>query len=201
MKALIGKKIGMTQIFDENGQVIPVTMVSAEANVVTQIKLEDIDGYKSVQIAVPTEKKIKRPQENHFAKAGIKSRQAKEFSFDQELKIGDKLDLSQFKIGELIAVSGISKGKGFAGTVKRHNFNTGPRTHGSNNYRRPGSIGAQQPQRVVKGKRMAGHMGHEMVTTKNLKVVHIDIENHVVLLRGAVPGANNSIVYIWSNND
>jgi len=198
MKAIIAKKIGMTQIFDENGQVVPVTLIEAQANVVTQIKQLEKDGYSSVQVAVPTEKSIKKPQEGHFAKAGVKARIVKEFAFDQELKVGDRIDLSQFQVGDKVAVSGISKGKGFAGTVKRHNFNTGPRTHGSNNYRQPGSIGAQQPQRVVKGKRMAGHMGHEMITVKNLKVVNIDSVKNQLMLCGAVPGASNGILYIWS---
>lgn len=200
MKAIIGKKLGMTRIFDEKGAVVPVTLILAEPNVVTQVRTEEKDGYSSSQIAMVQDKKIKKPQLGHLAKSGIKSRVLKEFSLT-DLNVGDKVDLSQFKVGELVVVSATSKGKGFAGTVKRHNFNTGPKTHGSNNYRQPGSIGSAYPQRVVKGVRMAGHMGFEKTTVKNLIVAQIDQTNNVIYIRGAVPGPVKGFVSIWSENE
>lgn len=195
MKAILGKKLGMTQIFDEKGKFFPVTLILAEANIVTQVK------EKSVQIAIPENKKINKPCAGHLSQAGIKSRNLREFPLSGELKIGDKINLDQFEVGQVVNITGLSKGKGFAGTVKRHHFHTGPKTHGSNNYRQPGSIGAQQPQRVVKGKRMGGHLGYDRVTTKNLKIVSIDKENNIIMLNGAVPGVRQSLVSIWSKND
>lgn len=201
MRAMIGQKLGMSRIFDEQGKVVPVTLVLAKDNIVTQIKTAATDGYDGVQITLPDNRKIKKPQAGHLAKVKVKSRYLKEFPLaaENELKVGDSVDLSQFKINDKVNVSAISKGKGFAGTVKRHHFHLGPKTHGSDNYRRPGSIGATYPQRVIKGRRMAGHLGAKRATTKNLKIVHIDSENKVLMLAGAVPGANKSIVYIWSN--
>ena len=200
MKAIVGKKLGMTRIFTEKGAVVPVTLVLAEPNVVTQIKTVEQDGYATTQIAMVQDIKIKKPQEGHLAKVGIKSRVLREFALP-EANVGDKVDVSQFTVGEKVVVSATSKGKGFAGTVKRHNFNTGPKTHGSNNYRQPGSIGAQMPQRVVKGRRMAGHMGFDKVTVKNIEVAQVDTMNHILYLRGAVPGPVKGFVSIWSENE
>jgi len=197
MNAIIGKKLKMTRIFDEKGNVVPVTLIVAGVNVVTQVRTEEKDGYNAVQIANLDNRKINSPEKGHLKKAGIKSRNLKEFSL-KDKSIGDKLDLNQFEVGSLVTVSATSKGKGFTGTIKRHNFHTGPKTHGSNNYRQPGSIGGAYPQRVIKGKKMAGHMGHAKITTKGLKVINIDMENKVIMLRGAVPGPNKSKVYVWS---
>lgn len=197
MKAIVGKKIGMTRIFNEKGLVVPVTLISVGQNVVTQVKTQDSDGYAATQIAVVESRKVNKPETGHLAKSKIKSRTLKEFSL-KDLELGQTLDLSQFEVGEKIFAQNISKGKGFAGTVKRHHFNTGPRTHGSDNYRRPGSIGATGPQRVIKGRRMAGHMGHEQVTQKNIEIVNIDAENNLLMLKGAIPGPNKSTVYLWS---
>ncbi len=191
MQAIIGKKIGMTRIFDEKGVQVPVTLVWADANVVTQVNAE------STQIALPEEKKLKKPQEGHLKKAKIKARALKEFRLEG-LNVSDKIDVSQFEVGSLVAVRGLSKGKGFAGTVKRHHFHLGPKTHGSNNYRQPGSIGSMYPQRVIKGRRMAGHLGYDQVTTKNLEVVHIDTEKNIIFLKGAVPGPVKGYVTVWS---
>lgn len=199
MKAIIGKKLGMTRIFDEKGLVIPVTLISAQPNVVAQVKTQEKDGYETVQLAMVQDKKINKPQIGHLAKSGITSRVMREFPLTS-VNVGDKVDLSQFTVGEMVTVSATSKGKGFAGTIKRHNFTTGPKTHGSNNYRQPGSIGSAYPQRVVKGIRMAGHMGFEKVTVKNLIIAHIDEPNNVIYIRGAVPGANKAFVSIWSEN-
>ncbi len=199
MKAIVGKKLGMTRIFNEKGAVIPVTLILAEPNVVTQIKTEEKDGYAATQVAMVQDKKLKKPQAGHLAKVDIKSRVLREFALT-DLNLGDKVDLNQFNVGEKVVVSATSKGKGFAGTVKRHNFHCGPKTHGSNNYRQPGSIGSMYPQRVIKGRRMAGHMGHEQVTVKNLEVVQVDLPNHVIYIRGAVPGPVKGFVRIWSEN-
>lgn len=196
MKALIGKKLGMTRIFDEKGAVIPVTLVVIGENVITQVKTEVKDGYDSAQLAMVENRKVNQPQSGHLSKVKVKTKTIKEFPLESEL--GAKLDLSQFKVGEMITVQSISKGKGFTGTVKRHNFNTGPKTHGSNNYRQPGSIGSAYPQRVIKGRRMAGHMGYDKTTVKNLKIVNLDLENKVMMVKGAIPGPNKSTVYLWA---
>lgn len=200
MKAIIGKKLGMTRIFDEKGAVVPVTLIEVEPNVVTQVKTEEIDGYNAVQIALPQDKKLKKPQAGHLAKLEVKSRVLREFALTG-LSLGDKVDVNQFKVGEKVVVSATSKGKGFAGTIKRHNFHCGPKTHGSNNYRQPGSIGSMYPQRVIKGRRMAGHLGFDTVTVKNLIVAQIDSENNVIYIRGAVPGPRKSFIRIWSENE
>lgn len=199
MKAMICKKLGMTRIFDEEGRMIPVTLMLASENVVSQIKTMDLDGYDTVQIAMKEDKKTNQPLTGHLKKVGTNTRKIREFSLS-DLKLGDKIELNQFEKGEKILVQSVSKGKGFAGTVKRHNFHTGPKTHGSDNYRQPGSIGSAYPQRVIKGRRMSGHMGHETVTVKNLEIVNIDTENKVLFVKGAVPGPNKSTVFIWSQN-
>jgi len=198
MKAILGKKLGMSRIFSEAGTVVPVTLIEAQPNVVSKVNTKEKDNTDSVQLCLPQTHKINKPQEGHLKKAGVKSRFLREFALADK-NLGDKVDLSQFEVGEKVAVSAISKGKGFQGTVKRHHFATGPKTHGSDNYRQPGSIGAQQPQRVVKGRRMAGHMGYDKVTTQNLEIVQIDMENHVLFVRGAVPGPAKALVSVWSD--
>lgn len=199
MKAILGKKLGMSRIFTEKGVVIPVTLIEAQPNIVSKVNTKEKDNTESIQIALPQDKKINKPQEGHLKKVKIKSRFIREFALINK-NLGDTVDLSQFEVGEKVAISAISKGKGFQGTVKRHHFATGPKTHGSDNYRQPGSIGAQQPQRVVKGRRMAGHMGYEKVTTLNLEIVKIDMENNVLFVRGAVPGKTKANVTVWSKN-
>ncbi len=192
MKAIIGQKIGMTRIFNEEGNAVPVTLILAKANIVTQI------NQASVQLGLDEAKKINKPLAGHLAKVKTKTRTLKEFALDGELKVGDKLDLSQFQPNEKVSVQAISKGKGFAGTVKRHHFHLGPKTHGSDNYRQPGSIGSMYPQRVIKGRRMAGHLGYDKTTVKNLLIVNISLDKNLLMLKGAVPGPNKSTVYIWS---
>lgn len=196
-KAIIGKKLGMTRIFDDKGLFIPVTLIKIADNIVTQIKNSETDGYNTVQLAVSEDKKNNRPEAGHLAKAKIKSKTIKEFPIEAT-EIGAKIDVNQFELNDMVTVQSVSKGKGFAGTVKRHNFHTGPKTHGSNNYRQPGSIGSAYPQRVRKGRRMSGHMGDEQTTVKNLSIVKIDAENNILMIKGAVPGSNKSTVYIWS---
>lgn len=200
MKAILGRKLGMTRIFTVAGTVVPVTLIEAKPNIVSKVNSKAKENVDSIQIAIPQEIKINKPQAGHLKKVNIKSRILREFGITAK-NLGDQVDLSQFTVGEKVAVSATSKGRGFAGTVKRHHFHTGPKTHGSNNYRQPGSIGAQQPQRVVKGRRMAGHLGFDQVTTKNLEIIQIDLEHSIIFLRGAVPGPTKAIVSIWSENE
>jgi len=197
MKAIIGRKIGMTRIFNNKGNAVPVTLIWAEPNTVTQIKSEEKDGYEAVQLALAEDKKINKPQTGHLAKVKIKARILKEFPLDEKKQIGGRIDVSQFQVGDVVSVSAISKGKGFAGTVKRHHFHLGPKTHGSDNYRQPGSIGSMYPQRVIKGRRMAGHLGHQKVTVKSLKVADVNLDKNILMLKGPVPGPNKSVVCIW----
>lgn len=201
MKAIYGKKIGMTRIFDKAGAAVAVTLVEVKDNVVTDLKNQEKHGYKAVQIGAFSKKRLNKPEAGRFDKLNIKPNKVFEVISDKEYQIGDKITLEQFHEGENINVTGISKGKGFSGTVKRHGFHTGPKTHGSNNYRQPGSIGSTDAQRVFKGKRMAGHQGAVKITVKKLPIVKIDLEKKIMILSGAVPGANNSPVMMWSENE
>jgi large subunit ribosomal protein L3 len=202
MKALLGRKLGMTQLFDENGNVARVTIVEATPNVVTQLKTDEKDGYSAVQIGFGRDKNAAKPQTGHFAKDGETPKHFREVRLDatvegeDSLKVGDTIDVSKFEIGDAVQVTGISKGKGFAGTVKRHNFNTGPKSHGSHNYRAPGSIGSGYPQHVFKGVKMAGRMGSDRVTVKGLKVVLVDAEKNLLAVSGAIPGPRKGVVMI-----
>ena len=205
MKALIGKKIGMTHIFDEKGIVIPVTVIEAGPCTVVQVKTPEVDGYSAVQIGFGLNKNINKPLAGHVKASGAVPKVLREFDLaevetDNEdtvnIKVGDVIDNSAFEVGQHVTVTGVSKGKGFAGTVKRHNFTTGPKTHGSHNYRAHGSIGSGYPQHVMKGMRMAGQMGSERVTVKNLEIVSIDKENNIIAIKGAVPGPRKGIVVL-----
>ena len=204
MKALVGTKIGMTQVFDPNGTVVPVTVLEAGPCVVTQVKTAERDGYQAIQVGFGEAKNQAKPQAGHVKESKSNPRVLKEFRLSQEasedLKVGAKLDVTSFEVGESVRVTGTSKGKGFAGTIKRHNFSRGPKTHGSRNYRAPGSIGAGYPEHVFRGMRMAGRMGGERVTTRNLKVVLIDAERNLLGLRGAVPGPRKGIVVVRGQN-
>ncbi|MEI6169426.1 MAG: 50S ribosomal protein L3 [Candidatus Saccharibacteria bacterium] len=208
MKALLAKKVGMTQIFDANGVRSGVTVLEVGPCVVTALKSVETDGYSAVQIGYGEAKKLSKTQAGQLKKSGAKSTVLREVRNDEiieviegedqptQLKIGDKLTAEMFEVGEKIVVSAISKGKGFAGTIKRHNFNTGPKTHGSHNYRAPGSIGSGYPQHVFKGMKMAGQMGHEKVTIKNQKIAMVDVENNLIAVVGSVPGPRRGIVMI-----
>ncbi len=202
MKALLGTKIGMTQILQEDGVLIPVTLVQAGPCIVTQVKTEDTDGYTAVQIALDGGKNVTKSVKGHVAKANkeLMPRIIKEFRVDtiaEEQKVGSSFDVSAFEVGDKVKVTGTSKGKGFAGTVKRHNFATSASTHGGNGMvRRPGSIGSMYPQKVFKGKRMAGQMGSEQVTVSGLKVAFIDLENNLIGFKGAIPGPKKSFVTV-----
>lgn len=200
MKTLLGTKIGMTQILGENGVVIPVTLIQAGPVTVTQVKTAEKDGYNAVQIGYGQGKNLSNAVAGHVKKAGITPKVLREVRQDElgeDAQVGTSYSVDVFAIGDAVSVTGTSKGKGFAGTVKRHNFNTSKSTHGGNgNVRKPGSIGSMYPQKVFKGKRMAGQMGHEQVTVKNLTVAYIDAENNVIGLKGAVPGPRRGLVKI-----
>jgi len=200
---IIGKKIGMTQLFQESGETVAVTAIQAGPSVVTQIKSRDKDGYDAIQVGF-IENKVKQsqlssPEMGHLR--GLENvRYLREFRTDDisSVKRGDKVDVGFLKHGDLVNVTGLSKGKGFAGVVKRHHFAGGPKTHGqTDRHRAPGSIGATTfPGRVLKGKRMAGHMGNRSVTARNLEVIQADSERNLLLVKGAVPGANGGLLVI-----
>ena len=199
-KGILATKVGMTQIFDEEGVLIPVTVLQAGPCAVTQVKTMDNDGYSAVQVgyADKREKLVTNPQKGHFEKAGVAPKRfVKEFRFDnsEEYTVGQEIKADIFAVGDKIDVTATSKGKGFAGGIKRHGLHTGPKTHGSKYHRHAGSNGsASDPSRVFKGKKMAGRMGAEQVTVQNLEIVRIDVENNVILVKGAVPGPKKAMV-------
>jgi large subunit ribosomal protein L3 len=200
MKALLGTKIGMTQIISENGAAIPVTLIQAGPMTVTQVKTIEIDGYNAVQVAYGEGKNLSKAVAGHVKAAKVTPKFIREFRVDElptDLKVGDIIDVSTFALGDIVDATGTSKGKGFAGTVKRHNFNTSKSTHGGKgNVRKPGSIGSMYPQKIFKGKRMAGRMGADRVTVKNLEVAYIDAASNLLGLKGAVPGPKRGFVVI-----
>lgn len=201
MKGILGKKLGMTQIFTEEGIVVPVTVVEAGPNVVTQVKTVEKDGYNAIQVGFEDakEKSLNKPQKGHLAAANVLKKHLKEFRVDavEEFTVGQEIKADLFAAGELIDVTGISKGKGFQGPIKRHGQSRGPETHGSRYHRRPGSMGAcSYPGRVFKNKKLAGHMGSVKVTVQNLEVVRVDADKNFILVKGAIPGAKGSVVTI-----
>ena len=201
-KAILAKKLGMTQIFDETGKVIPVTVVEAGPNAVIQKKTVENDGYEAVQVGFVDlkDKKANNPVKGHFAKAGVTPKKyVKELRLDDvsALNVGDEIKADIFAAGDKVDVAGISKGKGYAGTIKRWGQHRGPMTHGSGYHRGPGSMGmCSDPGRVFKGKRLPGHMGVERVTIQNLAVVKVDAEKNIVLIKGAVPGPKGGLLII-----
>jgi len=200
MKALLGTKIGMTQIISEDGVAIPVTLIQAGPVTVTQVKTVDSDGYTAVQVAYGEGKNLSKAVAGHTSSAKVTPKHIREIrvtDIPEGLLVGSTFDVTTFSLGDIVDATGTSKGKGFAGTVKRHNFNTSRHTHGGNgDVRKPGSIGSMYPQKVFKGKRMAGRMGHDRVTVKNLVVAYIDLENNLIGLRGAVPGPKKGLIVI-----
>ena len=201
MKVIIGTKIGMTQIIGADGIVTPVTILQAGPATVTQVKTIETDGYNAVQLGYGQGKNLSKSVSGHVNKAGenVKPQVLKEFRTKEtpELKTGDQITMEAFELGDKVAVTGTSKGKGFAGTVKRWNFEESRNTHGfTGNIRRVGSIGSMYPQKVFKGKKMPGRMGHDKVTGKNLTVAYLDKENNLIGLKGAVPGPNKGIVTV-----
>ena len=201
-KGILGKKIGMTQIFEENGNVIPVTAIQAGPCVVIQKKTKENDGYSAIQLGYgeAKQKQVTKPEKGHFLKVNLTLKKyLKEFRLEnsEDYSVGDEIKADIFNAGEKIDISGISKGKGFQGVIKRHNAHRGPMEHGSMYHRRPGSMGATTtPGRVFKGKKLPGHMGNEKVTIQNLTVVNIDAEKNILLVKGAVPGQKGGLLYI-----
>ncbi|CDZ75260.1 50S ribosomal protein L3 [Peptoniphilus sp. ING2-D1G] len=202
MKLLIGKKIGMTQIFDEKGVVTPVTVIEAEPNVVIQKKTEDVDGYNAVQVATGyvKENRVNKPIKGHFDKAGVEyKKHIREFRTDNvnDYNIADEIKVDLFSAGDFVDVTGKSKGKGTQGVVKRHGFGRGRESHGSKFHRMPGGMGAATyPGKVFKGHRMAGKMGNERVTVQNLEIVRVDAQRNLLLIKGAVPGPKKGTVIV-----
>jgi large subunit ribosomal protein L3 len=205
MAAILGKKLGMTQVFREDGEVVPVTVIEAGPCKVTAVREDDKDGYAAVQLAFGEAKagKLTRAEEGHTKKAGsAPMRHLVEFrdedlGGDEPTKIGDDVTVESFEAGQKVKVSGVSIGKGFQGGIKRHNFSRGPVSHGSHNVRAPGSIGASAfPARVFKGMKMPGQMGNKRVTQKGLEVADIDVERNLLLIRGSVPGSKNALVEV-----
>jgi large subunit ribosomal protein L3 len=199
VQGIIGKKLGMGQIFAEDGKVEALTAIEAGPCVVTQVKTRDKEGYNAAQLGFGESKRLNSPQKGHLKKLGqFKHLQEFRLADTGDIKIGDKIDVSLFKEGDLVNITGVSKGKGFAGVVKRHHFAGGPKTHGqSDRHRAPGSIGSTtSPGRVLKGMRMAGHMGNSRVTVRHLQVYKTDPERNLLLIRGAVPGAKNGLLLI-----
>ncbi len=201
-KAIIARKVGMTQIFMEDGTLVPVTVLQAGPCTVTQVKTIDNDGYSAVQLGFEAKKenRVSQPLKGHFAKAGVEAKKyLKEFRLEdaENYEVGQEITVEAFAAGDIIDVTGVSKGKGFQGNIKRHNQSRGPMAHGSKYHRRPGSMGAASyPAKVFKGKALPGHMGAEKVTVQNLEVVRIDTEQNLILVKGAVPGPKKSVLTI-----
>ncbi|MEQ2528957.1 50S ribosomal protein L3 [Robertmurraya yapensis] len=202
-KGILGRKIGMTQVFAENGDLIPVTVVEAAPNVVLQKKSDETDGYVSVQLGFDDkrEKLSNKPEKGHVAKANTAPKRfVREFRGEglAELEVGQEVKVNIFAEGDIVDVTGISKGKGFQGSIKRHGQSRGPMAHGSRYHRRPGSMGPVAPNRVFKGKALPGRMGGEQVTVQNLEIVKVDVERNLLLIKGNVPGARKALLKIKS---
>ncbi|MTI80736.1 MAG: 50S ribosomal protein L3 [Firmicutes bacterium] len=200
-KAILGKKVGMTQVLTDEGKAIPVTVIEAGPCVVVQKKTTEVDGYTAVQLGYGSkaDRLVIKPLKGHFAKYGVKPvRHIRELRAENvdDYEVGQEIKADIFAEGEKVDVVGTSKGRGFAGTIKRHNFSRGPMTHGSKNHRRPGSAGALGPQRTFKGKKAPGHMGVDRVTVQNLEMVKVDPERNLIAVKGAVPGPRGGMVMI-----
>ena len=201
MKTIIGRKVGMTQIFDEKGNVIPVTVIEAGPCSVVQVKTVETDGYDAVQLGFGEvkDKHINKPEKGHFAKAKVSAKKhLREFRLDEiNYNVGDEIKADVFSAGEFVDITGTTKGKGFQGVIKRHGQSRGPMGHGSMYHRRPGSMGSTStPGRVYKGKNLPGHMGVETVTVQNLEVIRVDLDKNVILVKGSVPGNKGAILKI-----
>ncbi|HDR8448389.1 TPA: 50S ribosomal protein L3 [Bacillus cereus] len=200
-KGILGRKIGMTQVFAENGELIPVTVIAANPNVVLQKKTTETDGYNAIQLGFEDkrEKLTNKPEQGHTAKASTTPKRFIREIRDADvagLEVGQEVKVDVFATGEIVDVTGISKGKGFQGVIKRHGQSRGPMSHGSRYHRRPGSMGPVAPNRVFKGKKLAGRMGGDQVTIQNLEIVQVDTERNLLLVKGNVPGAKKSLVVV-----
>ena len=202
-KGILGKKVGMTQIFTESGELIPVTVVEATPNVVLQVKTVETDGYEAIQVGYQDKREVlsNKPAKGHVAKANTAPKRfIKEFKNVElgEYEVGKEIKVDVFQAGDIVDVTGTTKGKGFQGAIKRHGQSRGPMSHGSRYHRRPGSMGPVAPNRVFKNKRLAGRMGGDRVTIQNLEVVKVDVERNVILIKGNIPGAKKSLITIKS---
>ena len=202
-KGILGKKVGMTQIFTESGELIPVTVVEATPNVVLQVKTVETDGYEAIQVGYQDKREVlsNKPAKGHVAKANTAPKRfIKEFKNVEvgEYEVGKEIKVDVFQAGDVVDVTGTTKGKGFQGAIKRHGQSRGPMSHGSRYHRRPGSMGPVAPNRVFKNKRLAGRMGGDRVTIQNLEVVKVDVEINVILIKGNIPGAKKSLITIKS---
>ena len=202
-KGILGKKVGMTQIFTEAGELIPVTVIEATPNVVLQVKTVETDGYEAVQVGFDDKREVlsNKPAKGHVAKANTAPKRfIKEFKNVElgEYEVGKEIKVDVFQAGDVVDVTGTTKGKGFQGAIKRHGQSRGPMSHGSRYHRRPGSMGPVAPNRVFKNKRLAGRMGGDRVTIQNLEVVKVDVERNVILIKGNIPGAKKSLITIKS---
>lgn len=199
---VLGRKLGMTHLFDGRGHLKPVTIIECDKNIVVGHKTIPKDGYLATTVATTGSKHLSQPIQRQLDKVNIKDRVGvmREFRSLEDIQTqfppGSEIEFTEFKPGDRVTVTATSKGKGFAGTIKRHGFSRGPKSHGSNNYRQPGSIGAQQPQRVIKGKKMAGHMGHQKVTIANLKMVAVDPDKRLIAISGSLPGPNRGLIEV-----
>ena len=201
MKGILGRKVGMTQVFSKDGKLIPVTVVSVEPNTVMQVKTVETDGYNAIQLGVvdKKEKNSSRASVGHAKKANTTPKRfLKEIRDFEGYQVGDKVSADIFEVGDIVDVTGTSKGKGFAGTIKRHGQSRGPMTHGSHYHRGPGSLGTMLPKRVLKGKNLPGHMGSETVTVQNLEIIEANAAENYILVSGNVPGAKKGLVTICS---
>ncbi len=202
MKGILGRKVGMTQVFSKDGKLIPVTVVSVEPNVVMQVKTLEKDGYNAIQLGVVDKKETKasRASVGHAKKANTTPKRfLKEIrDYEGTYQAGDKISADIFEVGDVVDVTGTSKGKGFAGTIKRHGQSRGPMAHGSHYHRGPGSLGTMLPKRVLKGKNLPGHMGCETVTVQNLEIIEANVKENYILVSGNIPGAKNALVLIKS---
>ncbi|NSP70010.1 50S ribosomal protein L3 [Enterococcus faecalis] len=202
-KGILGKKVGMTQIFTESGELIPVTVVEATPNVVLQVKTVETDGYEAIQVGYQDKREVlsNKPAKGHVAKANTAPKRfIKEFKNVElgEYEVGKEIKVDVFQAGDVVDVTSTTKGKGFQGAIKRHGQSRGPMSHGSRYHRRPGSMGPVAPNRVFKNKRLAGRMGGDRVTIQNLEVVKVDVERNVILIKGNIPGAKKSLITIKS---
>ncbi len=202
-KGILGKKVGMTQIFTESGELIPVTVVEATPNVVLQVKTVETDGYEAIQVGYQDKREVlsNKPAKGHVAKANTAPKRfIKEFKNVElgEYEVGKEIKVDVFQAGDVVDVTGTTKGKGVQGAIKRHGQSRGPMSHGSRYHRRPGSMGPVAPNRVFKNKRLAGRMGGDRVTIQNLEVVKVDVERNVILIKGNIPGAKKSLITIKS---
>ena len=202
MKGILGRKLGMTQVFTKEGKLIPVTVIEVQPNTVMQVKTVETDGYSAIQVGM-VDKKESRANKPEMGRAKKANTTPKRFlkeirDYDGTVNIGDVITASTFEVGEVVDVTGTSKGHGFTGVIKRHNQSRGPETHGSRYHRRPGSLGTMLPKRVLKGKKLSGHMGVDTVTIQNLEIIEVNENEGYILVSGNVPGAKNSVVFIKS---